>query len=333
MDAWEYSDVVADQAAAGRLYHEFLRVPDLSAGLYVLEAGATDPQSPHTEDELYYVVTGRARVTVGGETRPVVPGSLDLRGCDRAPHVPRHRGAAGVARAVRSRRGRPRLRLDYSRIRRHGLTERKRQLRAATDLVVAEEGVDVVAGRQEGLDACRPGRQFRVGVVVPSQSEIEERTGPSEDRWLGVLGELRRTQGGTDAGQRRERLVDVPRRVLELHRQWQVRGPGGEEPGELRIVASDVLGDAEEDGPEPLTERPVRTRQPGDAFARVDREGAERSAALSLDREPEVGRCGSDPRRDLVGLRRCVVACCSARRQEAAPRNGPGSPLAGSPAG
>jgi len=61
---------------AGRLYHEFLRVPDLSAGLYVLEAGGTDPQSPHTEDELYYVVTGRAMVTVAGETRPVVPGTL-----------------------------------------------------------------------------------------------------------------------------------------------------------------------------------------------------------------------------------------------------------------
>ncbi len=76
MDAWEYTAIVADQAAAGRLYHEFLRVPDLSAGLYVLEAGATDPQSPHTEDELYYVVAGRAKVTVGGETRPVVPGSL-----------------------------------------------------------------------------------------------------------------------------------------------------------------------------------------------------------------------------------------------------------------
>ena len=76
MDAWEYTDIATDQAAGGRLYHEFLRVPDLSAGIYVLEAGASDPQSPHTEDELYYVVAGRAHVTVGGETRPVVQGSL-----------------------------------------------------------------------------------------------------------------------------------------------------------------------------------------------------------------------------------------------------------------
>jgi len=76
MDAWEITDVEAAHAAAGKLYHEFVRVPDLSAGLYVLEAGASDPQSLHTEDELYYVISGRAVVTVGGETRPVVPGTL-----------------------------------------------------------------------------------------------------------------------------------------------------------------------------------------------------------------------------------------------------------------
>jgi mannose-6-phosphate isomerase-like protein (cupin superfamily) len=75
MQAWEYRDILAEQAERGRLYHEFLRVPDLSAGLYVIEAGGTDPQSPHTEDELYYVVAGRGMVTVGAETRPVVPGT------------------------------------------------------------------------------------------------------------------------------------------------------------------------------------------------------------------------------------------------------------------
>jgi Mannose-6-phosphate isomerase len=76
MDAWEYTAIETARAAGGRLYHEFLRVTDLSAGIYVLEAGAADPQSPHTEDELYYVVGGRAAVTVGTETRPVVVGSL-----------------------------------------------------------------------------------------------------------------------------------------------------------------------------------------------------------------------------------------------------------------
>ena len=85
MDAWEYSTVEADRAASGRLYHEFLRVPDLSAGIYVLEAGGTDPQSPHTEDELYYVIAGRGVVTVGAEDRPVGPGSLVFVAA-REPH-------------------------------------------------------------------------------------------------------------------------------------------------------------------------------------------------------------------------------------------------------
>ena len=76
MDAWELADVARARTTAGRLYEEFLRVPDLSAGLYVLDAGATDPQSPHTEDELYYVVRGRGRVSVGDETRDVASGSL-----------------------------------------------------------------------------------------------------------------------------------------------------------------------------------------------------------------------------------------------------------------
>jgi quercetin dioxygenase-like cupin family protein len=76
MDAWEFSDLEAARAASGRLYHEFKRVPDLSAGIYTLDAGATDPQQPHTEDELYYVVAGRAMVTVGADTRPVVPGTV-----------------------------------------------------------------------------------------------------------------------------------------------------------------------------------------------------------------------------------------------------------------
>jgi len=76
VEAWEIDDVETDRVARDVLYHEFLRVPDLSAGLYVLEAGATDPQSPHTEDELYYVLRGRARVTVGEEQRDVQPGSL-----------------------------------------------------------------------------------------------------------------------------------------------------------------------------------------------------------------------------------------------------------------
>lgn len=53
------------RAQSGKLYREFLRVPAMSAGLYVLPAGGTDPQKPHREDEMYYVLRGRARFKAG----------------------------------------------------------------------------------------------------------------------------------------------------------------------------------------------------------------------------------------------------------------------------
>ena len=61
---------------SGRPYREFLRVPAMSAGFYVLPAGATDHQKPHREDEIYYVVRGRARFKAGSEDREVSTGSV-----------------------------------------------------------------------------------------------------------------------------------------------------------------------------------------------------------------------------------------------------------------
>lgn len=55
---------------------EFLRMATLSAGLYVLPAGGRDPQKPHQEDELYYVVSGRGRMRVGSDDREVTAGSV-----------------------------------------------------------------------------------------------------------------------------------------------------------------------------------------------------------------------------------------------------------------
>jgi len=76
MQAFELEELARQQAASGGLYLEFLRQPNLSMGLYVLPAGGTDPQRPHTEDEVYYVVSGRARIRVGDEDRPVEAGSV-----------------------------------------------------------------------------------------------------------------------------------------------------------------------------------------------------------------------------------------------------------------
>ena len=76
MQAYELSQLISQRADSNKLYLEFLKVPDLSMGLYVLPAGGTDPQSPHTEDEVYYVVSGKANITVAEESRAVQSGSV-----------------------------------------------------------------------------------------------------------------------------------------------------------------------------------------------------------------------------------------------------------------
>lgn len=76
---WKVFDLEAlleRRAAIGSPYLEFLRVPSLSCGIYRLAQGARDLQSPHDEDEVYYVIGGRARVRVEGEERSVGPGSI-----------------------------------------------------------------------------------------------------------------------------------------------------------------------------------------------------------------------------------------------------------------
>jgi quercetin dioxygenase-like cupin family protein len=74
MDVYTLQALVDRQVASGGPYLEFLRVPDLSLGLYVLEAGAVDGQQPHTEYEAYLVLVGRARFTAGSDTRDVGTG-------------------------------------------------------------------------------------------------------------------------------------------------------------------------------------------------------------------------------------------------------------------
>ncbi len=76
MDAHELADLAARQTDSGRPYLEFISVPDLSVGLYVLAVGEPDLQRPHGEDEVYYVVSGAGRITVADEVRDVRAGTV-----------------------------------------------------------------------------------------------------------------------------------------------------------------------------------------------------------------------------------------------------------------
>ena len=69
-------EIDEQRSESGKSYREFLRMPAMSAGLYVLPAGGTDRQKPHREDEIYYVVRGRARFQAGAEDREVSAGNV-----------------------------------------------------------------------------------------------------------------------------------------------------------------------------------------------------------------------------------------------------------------
>jgi mannose-6-phosphate isomerase-like protein (cupin superfamily) len=76
VDEFRVADVTKQLDASGELWAEFLRVPAMSAGVYRLRAGQEDPQTPHHEDEVYYVVSGRAVLRVRDAELAAVPGAV-----------------------------------------------------------------------------------------------------------------------------------------------------------------------------------------------------------------------------------------------------------------
>ena len=62
VNVFEFSNLLASST---QRYLEFVRVPSFSVGIYVLDVGDVDKQIPHSEDEVYYVASGRAKMKVG----------------------------------------------------------------------------------------------------------------------------------------------------------------------------------------------------------------------------------------------------------------------------
>jgi mannose-6-phosphate isomerase-like protein (cupin superfamily) len=83
---YKIDDLNEQRSSLNKPYFEFLRVPALSAGVYVLAPATADQQKPHHEDELYYVVRGRARMEIeGDEHSDVSAGSVIFVEAER-PH-------------------------------------------------------------------------------------------------------------------------------------------------------------------------------------------------------------------------------------------------------
>lgn len=76
MKAFEADEIRREREERKEAYHEFLRVPSMSCGVYHRGVGARDPQSPHSEDEVYVVLDGDATIRVGSEDRRIRAGSV-----------------------------------------------------------------------------------------------------------------------------------------------------------------------------------------------------------------------------------------------------------------
>jgi putative acetyltransferase len=76
MQTFDLHKLLAERQKLDQPWLEFLRGPSLSMGIYHLRARQPDPQQPHTEDEVYYVLSGRGSFRAGTQERVVGPGTL-----------------------------------------------------------------------------------------------------------------------------------------------------------------------------------------------------------------------------------------------------------------
>jgi quercetin dioxygenase-like cupin family protein len=72
----DLADLVSACHRSGHRYQEFIQLPTMSAGIFILPAGALDDHEPHDRDELYHVISGRGTLRVEAEDREVAAGSL-----------------------------------------------------------------------------------------------------------------------------------------------------------------------------------------------------------------------------------------------------------------
>ena len=272
MDAFELTALEAQRAASGKPYLEFLRVPALSVGLYTLEVGAVDGQSPHTEDEIYVVMTGRARITVGDEVRDVGPAPWSTS-------PPPSRTASMTSPSAWSSWSSSPRRSTRSPGRRLRVNRRLRPARRGRSpgrgdarLVVAEERVGVEAGLEERRDPGGPGVQVLIAkYVVRGGADREERP--------------RHPDRGASSS-RRGRSRTAPRRGLAAARRSRRRatsragtpwsagsasatGRAAGRAGRGARRSGDLAGDAVEDAAQPLAEAVERPGQPADALGLV----------------------------------------------------------------
>ena len=77
-DVLDVGEQLSALSRDGHDFAEFFRSPSASLSLTIARwpAGSVDDQTPHTEDEVYYVLNGRAALIVEGLRTDVGPGAV-----------------------------------------------------------------------------------------------------------------------------------------------------------------------------------------------------------------------------------------------------------------
>jgi mannose-6-phosphate isomerase-like protein (cupin superfamily) len=77
-DAFQVDKLLSRLQPGEHDFGQFFRSPTGSLSMTIAHwaAGSDDHQQPHTEDEVYYIVSGRGRLAIGTDDAALGPGSV-----------------------------------------------------------------------------------------------------------------------------------------------------------------------------------------------------------------------------------------------------------------
>lgn len=68
---FDINEYIKNIAKSTSYYHTFINRDNLAAGVLRLDSGEEDTQSPHENDEIYYVVRGDGFLNIAGKDYPI----------------------------------------------------------------------------------------------------------------------------------------------------------------------------------------------------------------------------------------------------------------------
>jgi mannose-6-phosphate isomerase-like protein (cupin superfamily) len=75
-DVYDTEVILSKLKDSGNWFYGFMSKGTMDAGILRLMPGEKDPQGPHANDELYYVIKGRGFIQIEKEVVPIKPGSI-----------------------------------------------------------------------------------------------------------------------------------------------------------------------------------------------------------------------------------------------------------------